>query len=388
MKVLHVMPSIARSFGGPTESLLGYLEAGRCAGIAADVVAPACGAEDARRFRGRAGASEVTTLGAVGRGPLATSPAMLRWLDERAGEYDLVHVHGLLNLVSTLAARRVSKAGRPFVVRPFGTLSRFTFEHRRSSAKRVYFRALDAPALRRAGAVHYTTEEERDEAEWHGLGLAERAHVVPPPWVPTDASPARDAGRPGRAVLFLSRLHPKKGIELLLDAWPLVRRRIPDAELVLAGSGEPDYVARLEARGMHIGGAGAGVRFAGFVAAGAKADAFDRADVFVLPSFHENFGVAVLEAVAAGLPVVVSPDVQLASFVSRHGLGIVSPRETGALADALVDALGDAALRARSAREGPTLVREHFSPETVGAGLATMYEAALSVTSARRMASR
>ena len=113
-----------------------------------------------------------------------------------------------------------------------------------------------------------------------------------------------------------------------------------------------------------------------------------RADVFVLPSFHENFGVAVLEAVAAGLPVVVSPDVQLASFVSRHGLGIVSPREAGALADAIVDALGDAALRARSAREGPTLVREHFSPETVGAGLATMYEAALSVTSARRMASR
>ena len=85
MRVLHVMPSIARAFGGPTESLLGYLEAGRRVGIAGDVVAPECGAEDERRFRERAAGAAVTTLPTVGRGPLAASPAMLRWIDVRAG---------------------------------------------------------------------------------------------------------------------------------------------------------------------------------------------------------------------------------------------------------------------------------------------------------------
>lgn len=379
MKILHVMPSIAREFGGPTEALLGYLEAGRRAGLEADVAAPSCSAEDERRFGERAGRSRVFVFPRLGRGPLSPSPAMLRWLAARAPAYDVVHVHGLLNLVSSLAARQCARARRPFVVRPFGTLSRYTFEHRRSAPKRLYFRSLDAPVLRRAGAVHYTTEEERDEAEWHGLRLAVRGHVVPPPWVAGDdpAAPARDAGRPGRRVLFLSRLHPKKGLELLCDAWPAVRARIPEAELVVAGSGTPDYEARLEARVMQIGGAGAGIRLAGFVAAGAKADTLASADCFVLPSFHENFGVAVLEAAAAGLPVVVSPDVQLASFVRRHRLGAVVAREPEALAEALVQVLGDAELRARCARDGPALVRESFSPGAVGRGLAAMYEAAL-----------
>ena len=380
MRVLHVMPSISREFGGPTEALLGYLEAGRRAGIEGDVVAPRCPPEDERRFVARAGSAEVTTFPLLGRGALAASPAMLRWLGAHAAAYDVVHVHGLLNLVSSLAARRCARDDRPYVVRPFGTLSRYTFSHRRAAAKRVYFHSLDVPALRRAGAVHFTTAEEREEAEWHGLGLGDRAHVVPPPWVPAThpAPPAHDASGPGRRVLFLSRLHPKKGIELLLDAWPSVRARVPGAELVLAGSGEPSYVARLEARVMHSGGAGTGLRLAGFVGGEAKERCFAAADCFVLPSFHENFGVAVLEAIAAGLPAVVSPDVQLASFVRANGVGVVAPREPAALADAIVRVLGDAALRRRSALEGPSLVRARFSPESVGEGLASMYRAALS----------
>jgi glycosyltransferase involved in cell wall biosynthesis len=378
MRVLHVMPSIARDFGGPTEALLGYLEAGRHAGIAADVVAPVCAPEDEHRFVARAGDAVVTSFPLVGRGALAASPAMLRWLGEQASGYDVVHVHGLLNLVSSLAARWCAHAGVPYVVRPFGTLSRYTFTHRRGAAKRLYLRALDAPSLQRAGAVHYTTEEERDEAEWHGLGLAARGHVVAPPWVAPARAPERDASRPGRRVLFLSRLHPKKGIELLLDAWPAVRARVPDAELVVAGSGDRDYTTRLEARVMHCGEGDSKVSFAGFVTAGPKADCFAAADCFVLPSFHENFGVAVLEAIASGLPVVVSPDVQLAAFVQAHRLGEVAPREPGALADSLVRVLGDAELRARCAREGPALVSARFSPEAVGRGLRAMYEAASS----------
>src|SRR5687767_3964504 len=116
MRVLHVMPSIARSFGGPTEAVLGYVEASRRAGIPADILAPACGAEDERRFAARAGDADVITVPVVGRGPLAASPAMLRWLDAHGDRYDVVHIHGLLNLVSSLAARRCARAGRPYVV--------------------------------------------------------------------------------------------------------------------------------------------------------------------------------------------------------------------------------------------------------------------------------
>ncbi|HET9003129.1 MAG TPA: glycosyltransferase family 4 protein, partial [Gemmatimonadaceae bacterium] len=151
----------------------------------------------------------------------------------------------------------------------------------------------------------------------------------------------------------------------------------PRARLILAGSGEPDYTRELEARVVQKG-VGQSVQFTGFVTGADKAHWLAEADVFVLPSYHENFGVAALEAIASGIPAVVSPDVQLGPVVRDYGLGAVAPRDPAALASGILAVLGDVALRQRCATEGPAVVNSLFSPEVIGPQLRAMYELARS----------
>ena len=368
------MPSISRAFGGPTEAMLGYAAAGLEAGISTTIAAPTPSADDLASFRARLDpAVELMTFATTGPGPLALSPAMLRALQRRRSAWDVAHVHGLFNLVSTLGARTARRVRLPLVLRPFGTLSRFTMTHRRSLAKRVYFRLLERGNLAGAGAVHFTSEAERDEAAWHGVSLEGRGYVIPPPSLVVARPPSRP-GQRGDRVLFLSRLHPKKGIELLVDAWPAVRAARPDASLTIAGEGESAYADALRARVMQTSPAPGEVDFPGFVHGGAKSALLASAGVFVLPSQHENFGVAVVEAIAAGVPVVISEGVQLAPWVRQHGLGYVAERTPEALAAAIVRALGDEVLRARCEAHGAELVARSFSARSVGAMLRAMYE--------------
>jgi glycosyltransferase involved in cell wall biosynthesis len=141
---------------------------------------------------------------------------------------------------------------------------------------------------------------------------------------------------------------------------------------VVAGAGAPRYEAALRraAKGMP------GVEFTGFVSGDNKAACLARADAFVLPSFNENFGIAVLEAVAAGLPAIVSAGVQLAPWVESRGVGRVAPRSADGLAQAIDGVLGDAGLRARVARCGAEFVVDDFGPARVAPALLSMYAAA------------
>jgi glycosyltransferase involved in cell wall biosynthesis len=260
------------------------------------------------------------------------------------------------------------------VVRPFGTLSRYTIAHRRGALKRAYMKLIDAPNLREVSAIHFTTDEERQESMWHEIRWGDRAFVVPPPWVaPSLAAPPALNGNSSE-VLFISRLHPVKNIELLLDAWPLVVQRRPDARLTIAGEGTPAYVRGLKnASGLES----KSVRFVGHASTAAKSELLSGASVFVLPSFHENFGIAVLEALAAGVPVVITAEVQLSRFVSDHSLGFIAERSTLHMADAIISALDDRSLRAHCRAEGPALVARYFSPSTVGSQLSGMYSFAI-----------
>ena len=135
-------------------------------------------------------------------------------------------------------------------------------------------------------------------------------------------------------VLFLGRLHPVKGVDILLDAWPAVRARHPGARLIIAGEGTPQYEAELRSRAAARGADAASVAFPGFVRGADKVAALAAASVCVLPSLHENFGISVLDSVAAGVPIVVTPGVQLAPWVMRREAGFIAERTAAAVADA------------------------------------------------------
>ncbi|MCS3685498.1 glycosyltransferase involved in cell wall biosynthesis [Salinibacter ruber] len=149
----------------------------------------------------------------------------------------------------------------------------------------------------------------------------------------------------------------------------------------MAGDGDDDYVQRLHDT-VATHGLGDSVSFLGFVSGDEKEQVLREAWAFALPSHQENFGVAVLEAVAAGLPVVISGEVQLRLFVESHDLGVVVDRtDPSAIAAGLRSVLSDEAGRRRVAEEGPAAVRDTFSVERVGEQLVEMYESVLSTAS-------
>jgi glycosyltransferase involved in cell wall biosynthesis len=375
VKVLHVAPSIARSYGGPTQSLAGYTVAARNAGIDASIAAPRCNADDLAAFVRQVPETKLHLFRAFGTGAFATAPALIRWVGKAASRYDVIHVHGLFNPISSLSARAGHRSGTAVVIRPFGTLSRYTFQHRRTALKNAYFTLVERQNVVDAAALHFTTETERDSASWHGIDFADRAHVVPPPWLGRDHAATERAPSGNPVVLFLGRIAPVKNIEALLDAWPAVLRGKPNATLVLAGSGDDGYVRQLERR-VHEHKISDTTTFRGFVSGAEKQSLLASASVLVLPSHHENFGIAVLEALDAGVPVVVSPEVQLADFVSRHDVGKVVQSTSVDLASAIVDTLNDGTLGARTRRIGAELVAKEFSPQVIGDLLSSMYRAA------------
>jgi glycosyltransferase involved in cell wall biosynthesis len=176
-----------------------------------------------------------------------------------------------------------------------------------------------------------------------------------------------------RIVLFLSRFDRKKGLDLLLPAFASLRAQCPDAALVLAGSGDKGLEAQLREQSIALGIADH-VFWPGFLSGSEKAAAFADADVFVLPSYSENFGIAVVEAMAAGCPAVVSDQVAIHDDIKSAGAGVVVRCDARELAEALSFALSDAAARARMGSNGRQLSLTRYSLDSVAAKLAAAYQ--------------
>jgi glycosyltransferase involved in cell wall biosynthesis len=268
----------------------------------------------------------------------AFSPGLARWLGHHLQEFDVLHVHALFSYPSTAGMAVARRQGVPYVLRSIGQLNHWSL---RQSAmrKRWLLRLVERRNLQGAAALHFTSEAERREAA--DLGLRTPSFVLPlgvdPP---SPRSGSRDVGAAGVTFLFLSRLHPKKQLEVLLEALALLRVRRPEASwrLQIAGEGEPAYLQQLEVRAQRLAIADR-CRWLGFVAGAAKQRALAAADWFVLPSASENFGIAAAEALAAGTPVILSPGVAVAEAVAEAGAGLVVEPNPEALAEALEQAL-------------------------------------------------
>ncbi|MDT0632219.1 glycosyltransferase [Rubrivirga litoralis] len=212
----------------------------------------------------------------------------------------VVHDHGLWLPTNRAAALAARAAGRPFVVSPKGMLSDRALRVKRAK-KRLAWHLYQRRVLGLVDAFQATSEAEA--ADVRRAGFRQPVAVIPHGVaVPPSASP-RPARAGRRTALFLSRVHPIKGLPDLVEAWDRVR---PDAwRLVVAGPDEEGHRAALE-RQVAAAGLGGAVSFAGPVEEAAKWDLYREADLFVLPTHSENFGIVVAEALAAGLPVLTT----------------------------------------------------------------------------------
>lgn len=305
---------------------------------------------------------------------------LMRWLRAHIAEYDIVHIHALFSFTSTSAAWAARRRGVPYVVRPLGVLDRWGMENRRPRLKSLSFRFVEGPILRRAAAIHYTSRQEQREAEQ--AGVRGNARVIPM-GIDTEEfarlpGPERFYERFPQArgkpiVLFLSRLDPKKGLELLVRAFAEVAPRSASALLVVVGGGGAEYVARVQRFAGELA-LGDRVLWTGPLSGETKLAAMAAASVFCLPSLSENFGFALVEAMAAGLPCITSTEVGIAPDLLAAGAGLVVPCKVAALAQAIERLLADTELARSLGVAARRLAQEHFSLETMGARLKELYQ--------------
>jgi glycosyltransferase involved in cell wall biosynthesis len=307
-----------------------------------------------------------------------------RWVRQRAADYDLLHIHALFSHTSNCSARAAWRAAVPYIIRPLGVLNRWGMANQLRWLKRLSLRYVEQPILRNAAAMHYTSYAEQVEAEQSGASAP--ASVVP---LGIDLGDCQRLPGPERffeqfpevagrqVVLFLSRLHAKKGLELLLQAFAQLHVQYPESVLVIAGSGEKSYISRLRAQADQLG-LGKEIVWTGFLAGTDKLSAFAAATAFALTSYSENFGMALVEALAAGLPCVTTEGVAVSEDVRAYDAGLVVPGDASSIAMALERILGDSQLRIRLGANAHRLVAERFSLDTMGSALRGLYQRILS----------
>lgn len=302
-----------------------------------------------------------------------------RWLAAHIGDYDLVHIHALFSFATTAGAFWATRRGVPYLVRPLGALNAWGIRNRRPFLKRLSLRWIERWILANAAAAHFTSERERCQAELTVPGI--RSVVIPNPvaTLTGDEKPRTEAllstypelvGK--RVVLFLSRVDPIKGLDLLLNGFGKIRARHPDAALLLAGNGDEGFAARLREQARQLGIQG-DVIWAGFLEGEEKRAAFASADVFVLPSYSENFGVAAVEAMASGLPVIVSDQVGIHREIAEAKAGLIVRCDANEVSDAMERMLSDGEARRQMSRDA-VLLAEKFSPEVVSGKLIEVYQ--------------
>ena len=304
--------------------------------------------------------------------------SLFQWLAEHVDDYDVMHIHGLFSFAATAGAFWATRRSVPYLVRPLGVLNTWGIQNRHPLLKRLSLRLIERRILMNAAVAHFTSEQEKCEAELVAPGI--RSVVIPNPVAGVGADEKQSpelflarhpdlAGR--RVILFLSRLDPKKGLDLLLNGYARTRAAIPDAALVIAGNGEDSFLARLRDQAQQLG-LQRDVVWAGFLQGEEKRAVFAAADIFVLPSYSENFGIAVVEAMANGLSVIVSDQVGIHREITRTGAGLVVRCDATDVQQALIRILNRESLQKRLSRNARRLAAE-FSPEAVTARLLQVY---------------
>ncbi len=331
MHILHIISSLSPAAGGPPEAVRQLVKAYLHVGAGIEVVC--LDAPSAAFLEGIP--CPVHALDQCYLGRFALSPRLWHWLHQNAGRFDGIVMNGIWTFPGIAARFAARKAKRPYGIFVHGALDPwFNREYPLKHLKKLIYWPIQHAVLRDAHAVLFTAEAERDLAVTSFKPSNWNSVVVPygindPEAAGWDAAKQIEAFydklpqlRGRRYLLFLARIHEKKGCDLLIRAFANVAASVPDVDLVIAGPDQVGLRARLErqAEKLKIGGR---VHWPGLLGGDLKWGAIRACEAFVLPSHQENFGIAVVEALAVGRPVLISNQVNIWSEIDQDQVGLI-----------------------------------------------------------------
>jgi len=345
VKILQIIPSISLIYGGPSQMIRGLSAALAAQGHDVTILTTTSNGDNGQPPLDVPLNTPVEQDGySIRYYPCAPfkrykySAPLITWLQANAHQYDIAHIHALFSPLSSIAARTCRKTGLPYILRPLGTLDPTDLK-KKAIAKKLYATLLEAPNIGSAAALHFTSHKEQQTSERFGhspkdfilpIGVtlpALQDQNLPEQLrqeynLPADCFGSSQSKRP--LLLFLSRIAPKKGFDLLLPALQQLINEGLDFHLILAG-GNPQDPAYEQSIYNEIDSSNLKehVTKTGFVKGDRKRALLTLADLFVLPSYYENFGIAAAEALAAGIPPVISSGVDIHKDVTATESGWV-----------------------------------------------------------------
>ncbi|MFW5680303.1 MAG: glycosyltransferase [Pseudomonadota bacterium] len=298
--------------------------------------------------------------------PMFVSLGLGRALARDVPSFDIVHVHGVYRYPQVIAGMMARRHRVPYLVRTYGSLTPFMYhKNERKLPKRIYEHLFMYRLLNRAAAIHYTTREEAEQMAFLKLRaprLVVSNGVEAARYHRPDLAGAFRArhGLEGRLiVLHYGRITMKKGLDILVPAFARLRQAVPDAMLVLAGADNEGFGTKV--RGwIAAHGLEANVLFTGLLHGDEALAALTDADIFALASYTENFGISVVEAMAAGRPVLISDQVNIWREIDAAGAGIVVPCDVDRCGEALLRLANDPELRRTMGAAAQRAARRQF----------------------------
>ena len=352
MKILQIIPSISVVYGGPSQMVIGLASALAKEKVEVTIITTDSNGDSGQKPLDvplnspvKQDGYEIIYFRCAPFRRYKFSLDLLQWLKIHACEYDLAHIHALFSPVSSAAARVCHQQKLPYILRPLGTLDPSDLR-KKKQLKQLYAGLIERRNLADAAAIHFTSEQEAKISERFGVvtrDLVIPLGVIPPVQVGDGENLVRSQwGIPQDSplVLFMSRLDQKKGLDLLIPALEKLLESQCSFHFVLAGtnSQDPDYEQKIKDQ-IANSPLRSHTTITGFVSGELKASLLQAADLFVLPSYYENFGIAVAEAMVAGIPVVISDQVHIWQQVRDSKSGWVGTTEVETFVELIAEAL-------------------------------------------------
>ncbi|MGL6343133.1 MAG: glycosyltransferase [Waterburya sp.] len=382
MKVLHVIPSLSSTLGGPTQVALNIVKAVRNQGVDAEIVTTNNDGVDILDVPlGKRLEYQGVPVWFLSAFPYACkeyifSSSLTRWLWQNISNYDVLDNHYLFSYAPTCAGAIARWHQIPYTVRTQGQLTPWALKQS-ALKKQLYTTLVERHNLNQAAAIHCTTPGEVEDLRNFGINtptITLPLGVEPPEQLLTAKSELHQLYNisPERIIiLFLSRLHYKKRPDLLISSLRKVAQQNSNFHLIIAGSGDTNYVNYLQQLVVQSN-LNNHVTFTGLITGKTKNLCLQGSDIFTLPSYSENFGIAVAEAMAAGLPVIITPGVQIAPEIDAADAGIIINDEVE-LTNAILQLLNYPDKRSHLSKNAKQLANQRYVWQQIASQLIGYY---------------
>lgn len=384
-RVLHVIPSVAACRGGPSKAVVEMVIALNNIGVDTEIITTndACNTvldvelNSLINFQGapcRFFQRYSSTIPSIRE--FQYSNGLRQWLKHNIQRYDLVHVHAIFSYCSSYAMWLARKKNIPYIVRPIGQLEDWALKQK-ALKKTVFLNLIERNNLISANQVHFTAQSEQQQA--HQQLPLQSSVVIPlgielPTLIDNATSKLRqqyNIADGNTIICCVSRIHQKKGLELLLNS--LAKLNTRSFDLLIAGDGDPGYLNKLKELVAELG-LEPNVQWLGFLTGDAKNRLLQGSGLFALTSYSENFGISVLESLAAGTPALVSRGVALSEQIEQHDLGYVVDLNQQDITATLQDALKQLHTKTGFTQVTRDFVDQQFNWSTIAARLNEVYK--------------